>query len=364
MNVPRPFNLVAELTYRCPLRCVYCSNPIEYSEFREDLDAPTWTRVFSEAADLGVLHVGLTGGEPSLREDLEEIVQGAASAQLYPHLVTAGNTLSAERLAALCDEGLKSVQLSIQDSQREASDRIAGVTAFDEKLRFAQAVKELGLPLSLNVPLHRDNLSRVEELISLAHSLGAHRIELANTQYHGWALLNRGALLPSKSQLRAADTAVAEGRRRFPDLEILFVLPDYYSDRPKPCMGGWAQKNIVIPPHGVVLPCHAAGEITGLEFWKVTEHSLADCWARSPGMNAYRGQAWLPEPCRSCPDRERDFGGCRCQAFALTGDSGATDPACSLSPQHEIVLEARRLAESEQDRTLIHRGPSRVATGS
>jgi len=361
-SAPRPFNRIAELTYRCPLRCVYCSNPVNYAEVRESLNADTWGRVFEEAAALGVLHLGLTGGEPTLHPELESIVRHATRAELYSHLVTAGTTLDRAGLEKLQTAGLRSVQLSIQDSRAGSSDAIAGVTAFEEKIRFAEDVRAQGLPLILNVPLHRDNLERVGEIVDLAVQLGAHRVELANTQYHGFALLNRDALLPTRNQLERAAEAVAAARRSKPDIEILFVLPDYYSDRPKPCMGGWAQKNIVVTPNGRVLPCHAAAEIEGLEFWEFPERTLAACWSDAPGMNAFRGEGWMPEPCRSCPERVRDFGGCRCQAYALTKDAYAVDPACELAPNHDIVLSARRAADESTPRSYIYRGPRPVSS--
>jgi len=362
-SAPRPFNLIAELTYRCPLRCAYCSNPLDYARVREALDAAAWSCVFGEAASLGALHVGLTGGEPTLHPELLEIVRGAARAELYTHLVTAGTTLDGRGLAELRDAGLRSVQLSIQDSQGDAADAVAGVACFERKLAFAADVRALDMPLIVNVPLHRDNLGRVGEIIALAARLGAHRLELANTQYHGWALVNRDALLPSRAQIERAAEAVAEARKRFPDLEILFVLPDYHADRPKPCMGGWAQKNIVVTPSGRVLPCHAAAEIEGLEFWEVPERTLAACWRDAPGMNAFRGEDWMPEPCRSCPDRVRDFGGCRCQAWALTGNPAAVDPACALAPHHDVVLRARRRAEQAARPDYVYRG-SRTSSPS
>ena len=347
MNAPRPYNLVAELTYRCPLRCAYCSNPLAYREIADALDTQAWCRVFHEAAALGVVHVGLTGGEPGVRRDLRELVAGAAGAGLYTHLVTAGIPISEHGLAELRAAGLRSVQLSIQDAQAEASDAVAGARAFERKLAFAGWVRAEGLPLTLNVVLHRRNLGRVPELIALARALGADRLELANTQYHGWALLNRAALLPSREQLDAAARAVAAARREAARPEIVFVLPDYFSQRPKPCMGGWGRRTLVVTPDGRVLPCHAAATLPGLEFGNVLSQSLAHCWSAAPGMNAFRGEAWLPEPCRSCPERERDFGGCRCQAFALTGEAGVTDPACELAPRHDLILAARRAAEAE-----------------
>ena len=355
MSAPRPYNLIAELTYRCPLRCVYCSNPIGYRAVRDALDGGAWSRVFSEAAALGAVHVGLTGGEPTLHPNLEEIVAGAARASLYSHLVTAGTTLDRDGLAALARAGLRSVQLSIQDAEAQASDAIAGTACFDAKLAFAAAARELALPLTLNVVLHRHNLARVVEITALAQRLGASRLELANAQYQGWALRNRAALLPTRAQLDAAAREVARLRRETTGIEILFVLPDYHRDRPKPCMGGWGRQSLVVAPDGRVLPCHGAAELPGLEFWRVPDRSLAECWSDAPGMNAFRGEAWMPAPCRYCPERTRDFGGCRCQAFALTGDAAATDPACSLAPAHDLILGARAAADRPETR-LTYRG--------
>lgn len=337
---PRPYNLIAELTYRCPLRCPYCSNPLSHADTRDALDAGAWGEVMRQASALGVLHVGLTGGEPSARADLEAIVAAAAGVGLFTHLVTAGVPLDADRLADLQRAGLRSVQLSIQDADPAESDRIAGTAAFQRKLEIARATRALGLPLVLNVVLHRHNLGRVREIVGLARELDAERLELANTQYHGWALANRAALLPTREQLDEAARVVAEERGR-PGPEILYVLPDYFSDRPKPCMGGWGRKNVVVAPDGRVLPCQAAADLPGLEFWRVPERDLAACWNDSPGMNAFRGEAWMPEPCRSCDRRGEDFGGCRCQAFALTGDAARTDPACALAPDHHRIEAAR-----------------------
>ncbi len=345
MSAPRPNNLVAELTYRCPLRCAYCSNPLGYAHVSDGLDASAWERAFREAAELGIVHVGLTGGEPTLRSDLREIVSAADAAGLYAHLVTAGTTLDAPGLARLREAGLRSVQLSIQDSEPVQGDAVAGVAAHERKLVFARAVRAQGMPLILNVVLHRRNLGRVPEIIALARELGAARLELANTQYYGWALANRAALLPTRAQLERAAVEVERARRTPGPPEILFVLPDYFADRPKPCMGGWARRTIVVAPDGRVLPCHAAAEIPGLDFGSLRERPLAWCWSEAPGMRAFRGEAWMREPCRSCPERVRDFGGCRCQAFLLTGDAAATDPACSLAPDHALVVAAREAAE-------------------
>lgn len=339
-RAPRPLGLVAELTYRCPLRCPYCSNPVDLEAFPETLSAEDWGRVFGEAAELGCVHAGLTGGEPSTRRDLPEIVAAAARAGLYTHLVTAGLPLDAQGLAHLARMGLRSVQVSVQDAESKASDALAGTPSFARKLEIARATRRLGLPLTLNVVLHRHNLERVPELVALARELDADRLELANAQYHGWALRNRSWLLPSEAQVaeaaRAARAASEAARRP----EILFVLPDYLRQRPKPCMGGWGRIQMVVRPDGRVLPCHGAAEIPGLTFWRVPERPLAACWREAPGMNAFRGQAWMGEPCRSCPERGRDFGGCRCQAAALLGDPAATDPVCALSPQHAEIQRA------------------------
>ena len=340
---PRPWNLVAELTYRCPLRCPYCSNPLGYREVRDALGADAWGRVFREAAELGCVHVGLTGGEPAARTDLAAIVGSAAEAGLYTHLVTSGVPLEPAALAELKARGLRSVQLSVQDAIAEASDAIAGTACFAHKEALARCVGELGLALSLNVVLHRRNIGRVAELIELARRWGARRLELANAQYHGWALLNRDALLPSREQIAEASRVVGEETRRSRgegEPEILFVLPDHHAGRPKPCMGGWGARILVVAPDGLVLPCHGARDLPGLAFWNAAERALRECWEDAPGMNAFRGESWMREPCRSCPERARDFGGCRCQAFALTGDPANTDPACALAPEHHRVLAA------------------------
>ena len=355
MSAPRAWNLVAELTYRCPLRCVYCSNPLDFGTVADGLDAGAWSGVFAEAAALGVVHVGLTGGEPSVRRDLEEIVAGAARAGLHPHLVTAGTALPEERLQALRGAGLRSVQLSLQDVDEAASDEIAGQSFFGRKIACARDVRRIGLPLTLNVVLHRRNLARVEALVALARELDADRLELANVQLHGFALVNQRSLLPARAQLLEAAARVREERRRSARPEILFVLPDWHADRPKPCMGGWGARTLVVDPSGRVLPCHGAAALPGLEFWRVPARPLRACWEEAPGMNAFRGEAWMQAPCRTCPERERDFGGCRCQAHALTGDAAATDPACALSPRHAVVRAARASAETAAPAALAYR---------
>lgn len=353
MNAEAPsdriYTLIAELTYLCPLRCVYCSNPTDLAAHPDRLSTEDWLRVFREAAELGALQLNLSGGEPLLRKDLEELVAGAARLDFFTNLITSGQPLVRERLERLRDLGLSSVQVSIQDANAAGSDRIAGRESFAHKLEVARWVKELGLPLTVNMVLHRQNLDRTAELIALAESLGADRIELANTQYLAWALENRAALLPSKAQLDAAREVARAARDRLKGkTELLFVLPDYYSDRPKACMSGWGKRYLLVTPDGLALPCHLAHTIPNLKFDHVNERSLADIWENSPAFRAFRGDAWMPEPCASCERKEIDFGGCRCQAFHLTGNAAATDPACSLSPDHHVIETARSEAQTER----------------
>jgi pyrroloquinoline quinone biosynthesis protein E len=354
----RIYTLIAELTYRCPLRCPYCSNPLDFREHRAELSTEEWRRVLREAEALGALQVNLTGGEPLLREDLELLVEEATRLQLFTNLITSGLPLERERLVALRAAGLNGVQVSLQDAEPGPSERIAGTTSFEQKLRVAGWVKSLALPLTLNVVLHRENLDHVERIVALAEELGADRLELANTQYLGWALLNREALLPTREQITAARRAASAAKERLKGrMEVLFVLPDYYSDRPKACMNGWARRYLVIAPDGRALPCHMASSIPGLEFDNVRERPLAEIWASSAAFEKFRGEAWMSETCRSCERRAEDFGGCRCQAFLLTGDAAATDPVCSLSPHHGLVRTARERAGATSGLvTLRYRG--------
>jgi pyrroloquinoline quinone biosynthesis protein E len=364
-DAPRLYTLIAELTYRCPLRCPYCSNPVDYQQRKSELSTEDWVRVLTEAEELGALSVNLTGGEPLLRDDLEQIVAAGRRLDLYLNLITSGQPLRRERLERLKELGLAAVQVSIQDTDREASDRIAGTRAYDQKLEVARWVKELDLPLTLNVVLHRENLDRTETIIALAEELRADRLELANTQYLGWALENREALLPSRAQLeRARGVARAAKERLAGRMELLFVLPDYYADRPKACMNGWGERYLLVSPEGKALPCHLAHTLPGLEFENVKDRSLAHIWRESPAMQAFRGESWMSPTCRSCERRSIDFGGCRCQAFHVTGDATATDPVCSLSPDHGIVLAARARAESAGERLvqLRYRGGTREVT--
>jgi pyrroloquinoline quinone biosynthesis protein E len=340
---PRPYVLVAELTYRCPLRCAYCSNPLQVPD-RPALTTADWQRVLSEASDLGVVQVHFTGGEPLLRDDLEALVARAAELELYSNLITSGLPVTRERLAALQAAGLCAVQLSFQAARLGSSAAIAGVDAFAHKRQVAAWVRELALPLTVNVVLHRQNLDEVDQIIALAEELGAERLELANTQYLGWAHQNRAALMPSLAQLDAARAVVAEARVRLRGrMELLFVLPDYHSDLPRTCMNGWGERYVVVTPDGRAMPCHAA-HILPLEFPDLRACSLATAWHDSDAFRRYRGTDYLREPCRSCDRREIDHGGCRCQAFLLTGDATAADPVCGLSPHHDLVVDARTAA--------------------
>jgi pyrroloquinoline quinone biosynthesis protein E len=339
--IPAPLGLLAELTHRCPLGCPYCSNPLELEGRVDELSAETWSRVFREAATLGVLQIHLSGGEPASRRDLEEIVSAAREAGLYTNLITSAIGLDAERLASLRAAGLDHVQLSLQDVEATSADRIAGYTgAHERKLAFARSVAELGLALTINTVIHRANIDNVGALVELAVSLGAGRVEIAHAQYYGWALRNRPALMPTREQVdRAVQEVEALRARHAQRIVIDMVIPDYYARQPKPCMGGWGRRSLNVTPSGQVLPCHAAPTIPGLEFWSVRDHALAEIWQESPAFQAFRGTDWMREPCRSCAMREVDFGGCRCRAMALTGDAAATDPACELSPMHALLGE-------------------------
>jgi pyrroloquinoline quinone biosynthesis protein E len=364
---PPPISMLAELTHRCPLQCPYCSNPLELERAHGELDTATWLRVLDEAAALGVLQVHFSGGEPTLRRDLPALIAGAARAGLYTNLITAGVLLDEAKLQALADAGLDHLQLSIQDSEAASADRFAGTRdAHAKKLAVARMVVAAGLPLTLNAVMHRQNLQHLPAIIELALELGAGRLEVAHVQYHGWALRNRAALLPRREQIDEATRTVQAARARLKGrLVIDYVVPDYYATYPKTCMGGWGQQTLNVTPSGKVLPCHAAETITGLTFDSVTERSLAEIWAHSSAFQRYRGTSWMPEPCRSCARREVDWGGCRCQAFALAGQADVTDPACSLSPLHSaLVALAEGEAATAEPPAFAYRRPSRQRVGT
>ena len=358
--------LVAELTHRCPLRCAYCSNPLQLTEIAAELPAESWARVFSQAVDLGVLQIHLTGGEPLIRHDLLQIVETATGTGAYVTLVTSGlvgrRRVSRERLFELVNAGLRAVQVSFQDTDGRRGKEVAGLDAASEKLEFCKEVIASGASLTTNFVLHRMNVERMEEFVDVSLELGADRIELAHTQYHGWALANQATLQPSIEQIDRANALAKKLKlRHSARAELVYVMPDMFSDRAKACMGGWGRHAMVIDPSGLALPCHAAKSLP-LQFDDVRHKTLADIWNDGNVFNAFRGQSWMKEPCSSCPDRERDHGGCRCQALALTGDASATDPACFRSPLHDLVRSKRRTQRPASERsTLRLRTMSRAA---
>lgn len=356
-EVAPPWALLAELTHACPLHCGYCSNPLELTRRSRELTAEAWVDVLNQAAELGVVQTHLSGGEPLLRPDLDVIVSGAESAGIYTQLVTSGSGLDASRLRELMAAGLRSLQLSVQHSDPALSDRIAGARSFAAKEQAATLVKEAGLPFGLNVVLHRHNLDAVDAIVELGMRWGVDRIELANTQFYGWGLLNRAALMPSAEQIERAGASVARWKERLAgQIEIVWVVPDYFEGIAKPCMGGWGAISLTVTPDGTVLPCPAAASLPQLDPPNVRLRSLEWIWNHSGAFDLYRGEEWMAEPCRGCDLRQKDFGGCRCQAFALTGDATRADPACSLSPDHDM-LRALAGAQPETAGALVPRRP-------
>ena len=351
-----PLAVLAELTHRCPLQCPYCSNPLELESASKELTTAEWCRVMDELAEIGVLQIHFSGGEPTVRKDLVALVRHATEVGLYSNLITSAVMLTKDRLQDLADAGLSHVQISVQGAEAGLADRVGGFkNGHSKKLDAARWTREVGLPLTINAPVHRQNLHQLEDIIAMAVSLDADRLEVAHVQYYGWALKNRQSLMPSFAQVEAANHIVAEARERLSGvLDIDYVVPDYYAERPKQCMGGWGRQFFNISPAGKVLPCHAAESITGMEFDSVRDKSIRWIWDNSEAFNKYRGTDWMPEPCKSCEFKEVDFGGCRCQAFALTGSAGNTDPACAYkSPLHaEIFAKAATEAAEEQDRFL------------
>lgn len=354
---PVPTALLAELTHRCPLSCPYCSNPLALTRKADELSAADWARVFQEAAALGVLHAHLSGGEPAARLDLERITAAAAEAGLYTNLITSGVGLAEPRLGALMAAGLEHVQLSVQAPEAALSEAIGGYRgAFARKRAVAETVRRLGLPLTLNAVMHRRNFDGLEATIALAEAWGARRLEVATVQFHGWALKNRAALTPSEAQVRRAGEIVAAARERLRGAMVIDHVPsDQFARYPKACMGGWGRAGIVVAPDGAALPCHGAQGLAHLTFPNVRKTPLAEIWERSEAFTAYRGEAWMQEPCRSCARRSIDFGGCRCQALAWTGDAAAADPACSLSPHHARLRAAAVAAAEDETAPWEHR---------
>ncbi|MGA8621437.1 MAG: pyrroloquinoline quinone biosynthesis protein PqqE [Candidatus Sulfotelmatobacter sp.] len=345
--IPNPLALIAEITHRCPLHCVYCSNPLELAAVSLELSTNEWVDIFRQAGKLGMLHAHFTGGEPLARADLTELIASARAAGLYTNLITSGIGLAETRLRALVDAGLDHIQISFQDSREDAANWIAGAKAHAHKMELSRLIRKQKIAFTVNLVIHRQNIDHLEEMISFIEQLAPERMEIAHTQYYGWALKNRSALLPTRAQLeKAVKTVTAAEKRLAGRIRIDSVVPDYYARFPKACMGGWGRRLMLINPAGNVLPCHAAEVIPGMTFDNVREQTLEFIWQQSSSFQRFRGEQWMPEPCRSCEQRTIDFGGCRCQALLLTGNAAATDPACSLAPAHHIVEAALALANS------------------
>jgi pyrroloquinoline quinone biosynthesis protein E len=356
VSAHRPLAVLCELTYRCNLACPYCYNPLNLQRYRDELDTAEWARIFREAAGMGVVQAHLSGGEPTLRADLCDLVEAARCAGLYTNLITQGTFLDDALLDRLIEAGLDHVQISIQAPEAGTADAIAGARAHEKKLAALERVGKRDVALTLNCVLHRKNHDALEEIVALAERLGVRRLELANVQFYGWAFRNRAALMPTRDQVRRGETIVDAARERLRGaMEIVYVAADYFSDFPKPCMNGWGSTFLTVTPNGDVLPCPAAAAISTLRFENVRERDLTGIWNDSEAFERYRGTGWMSEPCRTCERREVDWGGCRCQAFLLAGDAGLTDPACSLSP-HRALLESLR--DDNAATELVPRRPS------
>lgn len=361
-----PLWLLLELTYRCPLHCVYCSNPTEFKNVGPELGTDDWLRVLREARELGAVQLGLSGGEPLARDDLEPIVAEAHALGFYTNLITSGVGLTESRIHALKSAGLDHIQLSFQDSTREMNDFLSSTRTFDLKSKAAALIKRYDYPMVLNVVLHRLNIDHVEQILQIAQHMDADYVELANTQYYGWAWLNRERLLPSREQVLRAEATTQRFREQAGDrMKIYFVVPDYFERRPKPCMNGLGSVFLTVAPDGLALPCHAARMLPGLDLPNVRDTSIRSIWFDSPGFNHFRGDGWMKEPCRSCPEKSKDFGGCRCQAYLLTGDAANADPVCDLSPHHHLVTAAvaREGQPRVEEKQLVFRDHRTSITG-
>jgi len=350
-----PLWLNAEVTFKCPLHCVYCYNPVDYTRFGPELTTDEWLRVLREARELGAVQLGISGGEPLMRDDIEVMVAEARRLGYYTNLLTSGVGLTEQRIAAFKQGGLDQIQLSFQDSTRELNDFLSSTRTFELKSKVARLIKQYDYPMVLNVVLHRMNIDHIQAILEMAEAMGAEHVELANTQYYAWALLNRDQLLPSAEQLRRAEEITNQFRARVGSkMKLYFVVPDYYANRPKACMNGWGAVFLNVAADGVALPCHEARMLPGLTFPNVREHDVRWIWHESPGFNAYRGDSWMAEPCRSCPDKSKDFGGCRCQAYMLTGAATNTDPVCDLSPNHHLITDIVAKAQSAERPATVH----------
>ncbi|WP_454843833.1 pyrroloquinoline quinone biosynthesis protein PqqE [Rahnella aceris] len=346
--VKPPLWLLAELTYRCPLQCPYCSNPLDFAKQEKELTTAQWIKVFEEAREMGAVQIGFSGGEPLVRKDLPELIRAARDLGFYTNLITSGIGLTEKKIDAFAEAGLDHIQISFQASDETLNAALAGnAKAFRQKLEMAKAVKAHGYPMVLNFVLHRHNIDQIDKIIDLSIELEADDVELATCQFYGWAQLNREGLLPTREQIARAENVVHQYREKMAGTgnlaNLLFVTPDYYEERPKGCMGGWGAIFLSVTPEGMALPCHSARQLP-VEFPSVLENTLQEIWYDSFGFNKYRGFDWMPEPCRSCSEKEKDFGGCRCQAFMLTGNAGNADPVCSKSEHHGKIVAAREQA--------------------
>jgi pyrroloquinoline quinone biosynthesis protein E len=346
-KVTNPLWLNAEITFRCPLHCVYCYNPVDYARSGPELTTDEWLRVLRQARELGAVQLGISGGEPLMRDDVEVMIAEAHRLGYYSNLLTSGVGLTEKRIDAFKEGGLDQIQLSFQDSTRELNDFLSSTRTFELKSKVAKLIKEYEYPMVLNVVLHRLNIDHIQAILDMAEAMGAEHVELANTQYYAWALLNRDQLLPSSEQLRRAEEITNQFRARVGNkMKLYFVVPDYYANRPKACMNGWGSVFLNVAADGLALPCHEARMLPGLTFPNVRDHDVRWIWYESPGFNAYRGDSWMKEPCRSCPEKVKDFGGCRCQAYMLTGDATNTDPVCDLSPNHRLITDVVARAQT------------------
>jgi PqqA peptide cyclase len=352
-NAHKPRWLLAELTYACPLQCPYCSNPVDYSQYPTELSTEDWKRVLTEARKMGAVQLGLSGGEPLARTDLTEIVRHARGLGYYSNLITSGYGLTEARIIELKEAGLDHIQVSIQASTQELNDHIAGTKSYSHKQDVARLVKKHGYPMVLCVVIHRQNIHQMADILEMASELGADYLELANTQYYGWAHKNRDLLLPSREQFETAEKIAQDYKETVKGkMKIYYVVPDYYEDRPKACMNGWGTTFLTVAPDGVALPCHSARELPGLDCPNVTDFSVDEIWNDSKAFNFFRGDEWMKEPCRSCSEKSEDFGGCRCQAYLLTGDMYNTDPVCSKSPNKHLVQAAIDQAMTSAEQTV------------
>ena len=345
-----PLWVNAEITYKCPLHCVFCYNPLDYaSTFKSELSTDDWLKVFRQSRDLGAVQLGISGGEPLMRDDVEIMVSEANQMGYYVNLLTSGIGLTEKRISAFKEGGLGQIQLSFQDSTKELNDFLSSTKTFELKSKVAKLIKEHDYPMVLNVVLHRLNIDHMDQILEMAGAMGADHVELANSQYYAWALKNRSYLMPSEEQLRKAEETTNRFREKIGNkMKLYFIVPDYYANRPKACMNGWGSVFLNVAPDGLALPCHEARMLPGLTFPNVRDHDMEWIWNESPAFNAYRGESWMKEPCRSCDDRTKDFGGCRCQAFQLTGDATNTDPVCDKSEHHHIITEQVELAQKPQ----------------